>query len=141
MLNTYVKLLKDNAIKITPQRLEILRYLDEHHTHPTVDEIYSALKTKNPSLSKTTVYNSLETLKKHKLIQSLTISSSETRYDIKHGLHHHFLCQHCGAIIDIEITCPNVNKIVHGGHRVEEVHGYFRGICKECIKKGRNSTG
>ncbi len=141
MLNPYVKLLKDNAIKITPQRLEILRYLDEHHTHPTVDEIYSALKTKNPSLSKTTVYNAVETLKKHKLIQSLTISGSETRYDLAHRLHHHFLCQCCGTIIDIDLTCPNVNKTVLGGHRVEEVHGYFRGICKECIKKGRNTTG
>jgi Fe2+ or Zn2+ uptake regulation protein len=141
MLNTYVKLLKDNAIKITPQRLEILRYLDEHHTHPTVDEIYSALKTKNPSLSKTTVYNALETLKKHKLIQCLTISGSETRYDITRKLHHHFLCQSCGAIIDIEITCPNINTIIQNGHRVDEVHGYFKGICKACIKKGRTSCG
>jgi Fe2+ or Zn2+ uptake regulation protein len=141
MLNTYVKLLKDHAIKITPQRLEILRYLDEHHTHPTVDEIYSALKTKTPSLSKTTVYNSLETLKTHKLIQSLTISGPETRYDITRRLHHHFLCQCCGAIIDIEITCPNVNKIIQDGYRVDEVHGYFKGICKECIKKGRTSRG
>ena len=41
MLEHYVKLLKTNAIKITPQRLEILKYLSEHHTHPTVDEIYS----------------------------------------------------------------------------------------------------
>jgi Fe2+ or Zn2+ uptake regulation protein len=141
MLDTYVKLLKDNTIKITPQRLEILKYLAEHHTHPTVDQIYSALKTKNPSLSKTTVYNSLETLKKHKLIQSITISGSETRYDIMQGLHHHFLCQCCGAIIDIEIACPNVNKIVQGGHHVEEVHGYFKGVCKDCIKKGRTAHG
>ena len=141
MLDTYVKLLKDNTIKITPQRLEILKYLAEHHTHPTVDQIYSALKTKNPSLSKTTVYNSLETLKKHKLIQSITISGSETRYDITQGLHHHFLCQCCGAIIDIEIACPNINKIVQGGHHVEEVHGYFKGVCKDCIKKGRNAHG
>jgi Fur family transcriptional regulator, peroxide stress response regulator len=141
MLNTYVKLLKDNAIKITPQRLEILKYLDENHTHPTADKIYSALKTKNPSLSKTTVYNSLETLKKHKLIQTLTISGAETRYDIIQGLHHHFLCQSCGAIIDIDIACPNINKIIQDGHQVDEVHGYFKGICKNCLKKGRNATG
>ena len=141
MLNYYVKLLKDNAIKITPQRLEILRYMDEHHTHPTADNIYSALKTKSPSLSKTTVYNSLETLKKHRLIQSITISGSESRYDIFKGLHHHFLCESCGTIIDIEIACPNVNKIVKGGHHVDEVHGYFKGICKTCMKKGRNARG
>lgn len=141
MLDYYVKLLKDNTIKITPQRLEILRYLDEHHTHPTADNIYSSLKTKSPSLSKTTVYNSLETLKKHKIIQSITISGSESRYDIYKGLHHHFLCESCGTIIDIEIACPNINKIVRGGHHVDEVHGYFKGICKTCIKKGRHARG
>jgi Fur family transcriptional regulator, peroxide stress response regulator len=141
MLDTYVKLLKDNAIKVTPQRLEILRYLDQHHTHPTVDEIYSALKTKNPALSKTTVYNSIETLKKHKLIQSLTISGSETRYDLTGRLHHHFLCQCCGAIIDINISCPNINTIIQNGHRVDEVHGYFKGICRDCIQKGRTTDG
>ena len=63
MYEKYVKILKDHAIKITSQRLEILKYLDEHHTHPNVEEIYSELKKKHPSLSRTTVYNSLEILK------------------------------------------------------------------------------
>ena len=57
MLKKYVELLKENSIKVTPQRLEILKYLDENRTHPTAYEIYSGLKEKNPSLSKTTVYN------------------------------------------------------------------------------------
>jgi Fe2+ or Zn2+ uptake regulation protein len=141
MLNQYAKMLKENQIKVTPQRLEILRYLDGHHTHPTVEDIYTALKTKNPSLSKTTVYNSLEILNKHKLIQTLTISGSESRYDIREDLHHHFLCETCGTIIDIDIACPNIKKIVKGGHQVYEVHGYFRGICKNCITKGRSKSG
>ena len=83
MFEKYVKVLKENSIKITPQRLEILRYLDENRTHPTADQIYTGLKEKNPSLSKTTVYNSLEILGKHGIIQSLTISGSESRYDFK----------------------------------------------------------
>ena len=73
MFLNYVKLLKENMIKITPQRLIILKFLDENRIHPTVDEIFSELKEKNPSLSKTTVYNSLEILKKHGIIQALTI--------------------------------------------------------------------
>jgi Fe2+ or Zn2+ uptake regulation protein len=141
MIDRYVRLLKDNCIKITPQRLEILKYLDEHHTHPTADNIYSALKAKNPSLSKTTVYNSLETLKKHKLIHSLTISASESHYDIRKCMHHHFLCSDCGEIIDIEMACPNVDKIVRGGHHVDEVHGYFKGVCKNCLKKRSTTHG
>ena len=141
MFEKYVKLLKENSIKITPQRLEILKYLDENRTHPTVDEIYSELKEKNPSLSKTTVYNSVDILRGHGLIQSLTISGSELRYDFKHGMHHHFLCKKCGNIIDIDIECPNIGKMLESGHKVEEVHGYFKGTCKKCLEKGTNENG
>ena len=143
MYEKYVNILKDHSIKITSQRLEILKYLDEHHTHPNVEEIYSELKKKHPSLSRTTVYNSLEILKKNRIVQSLTISGSELRYDIEEDLHHHFLCKKCGAILDISITCPNMDRTLDGGHQVEEVHGYFKGICKKCqIKeKGRRING
>ena len=139
MFEKYVKLLKENSIKITPQRLEILKYLDENRIHPTADQIYTGLKEKNPSLSKTTVYNSVETLEGHGLIQSLTISGSELRYDFRNDMHHHFLCKKCGTIIDIDIECPNIGKMLESGHKVEEVHGYFKGICKKCIKKGFGS--
>ena len=139
MFEKYVKLLKENSIKITPQRLEILRYLDENRIHPTVDEIYSALKEKNPSLSKTTVYNSVETLREHGIIQSITISGSELRYDFETKMHHHFLCKKCGNIIDIDVECAFLNKFLHGKHRVDEVHGYFKGICEDCLKKGSRS--
>ena len=143
MYEKYVNLLKTHSIKITQQRLEIIKYLDMHHTHPDVEEIYTELKKNHPSLSRTTVYNSLEILKKNRIIQSITISGSELRYDIEEGMHHHFLCKQCGAILDISITCPNMDHTVGGGNRVEEVHGYFKGLCKNCIKKekGRKNNG
>jgi Fe2+ or Zn2+ uptake regulation protein len=141
MVDEYVKLLKDNAIKVTPQRIEILKYLAQHHSHPTVEHIYADLKTKHPSLSKTTIYNTLETLKQHNLVGVLSIAGSESHYDLHKDVHHHFLCTHCGSIIDIEMTCPNMDKIIRGGHHVDEVHGYFKGVCKTCLKTGRTVRG
>ena len=132
-MDKYAAVLKDHNIKRTPQRLITLKYLDEHRTHPSADTIYSSLKKDHPSLSRTTVYNSLETLRKHGIIQSLTISGSELRYDFKTTIHHHFLCRECGRVIDIDIECPNIGRIMKMGHRVEEVHGYFKGLCKECL--------
>ena len=111
--------------------------MDTHLNHPTADEIYSELKKKNPAISKTTIYNALETLQKNNLVQNLTISGSEQRYEKKDEMHHHFLCKKCRKIIDIEIACPNINKILRQGHKVEEVHGYFKGYCKECLKKDK----
>lgn len=134
-MDKYVKILKDNDLKVTPQRLEILRYLDTHHTHPTADDIYTELKRSSPSLSKTTVYNNVQHLEEHGLVHSLTISGSETRFDSVINPHHHFLCKNCGDIIDIDIECPNAKKIEAGGHRIDEVHGYFKGVCKSCLNK------
>lgn len=135
MFEKYVSLLREKDIKVTTQRLEILQYLDTHRTHPTVDKIYTALKKNNPALSKTTVYNAVDVLKKHGLIISITLSGHEQRYDFRHDMHHHFLCRKCGKIIDIDIECPNIGKVLQSGHKVEEVQGYFKGICMDCIKK------
>ena len=140
-LEKYVKKLKENNLKVTPQRLIVLKYLGEHCTHPTTDKIYTDLKTNNPSLSKTTVYNSLEILEKHGILQSITISGSERRYDFKQGMHHHFLCKKCGRITDIDVECPNLGKMLECGHNVEEVHGHFKGICQNCMKKEKNKDG
>jgi len=133
-LEKYVKILKENDLKVTPQRLVILEYLDYHRNHPTADDIYTSIKKKNPSLSKTTVYNSLEILEKYGLILSITIRGPEHRYDYRSDSHHHFYCKKCGNIIDIDIKCPNMKKILSQGHKVDEIHGYFKGICKDCLK-------
>lgn len=138
-MEKYVEMLKEKDLKVTHHRIAILKYLDEHRTHPTADEIYTELKKTNPSLSKTTVYNSLETLKQEGIIQDLSICSSETRYDFNKDMHHHFLCNKCGKIYDIDFKCPNMeeihDQIRKQGHQINEVHGYFKGICKNCIKK------
>jgi len=139
----YVKLLKKNDLKVTPQRIKILKYLDTHRTHSAVGEIYSFFKKSIPSLSKTTVYNSLDTLKEHGLIQALSICGSEHRYDFKNEMHHHFLCKKCGKIYDIDFKCPNIKEIrkeiESSGHHIKEVHGYFKGTCNECYQMEKNS--
>ena len=137
-MDKYLDILKNNNIKLTSQRLQILKYLDKHKNHPTADMIYTQLKKNNPALSKTTVYNSIEILKKHDILNTLTIQSNESRYEIKNKMHHHFLCKHCNAIFDVDIECPNQNKTTYHGHRIEEVHGYFKGTCAKCQRKKRS---
>ena len=82
---------KKKSIKITPQRLEILKYLDKNRNNPTAYQIYNDLKKNNPSLSKTTVYNSLDLLNKYNIINSISITGLELRYDIVNEMHHHHL--------------------------------------------------
>lgn len=130
----YVDILKEHDIKVTPQRIVILRYLDTHHTHPSADTIYEDLKRDNPSLSKTTIYNSLDMLKKHGLVKALRPGST-VRYDYNVDRHHHFWCRGCGKIMDIRGDDPCWEDMVGSDHRVEEVHVYLKGVCAACLKK------
>lgn len=132
------QLLIDNNIKPTIQRIKILEYLSKSHTHPTVEMIYSALFKKVPTLSKTTVYNTLDILIKHNLVNIISIASSELRYEYNHGTHHHFLCRECGKIFDIHVNCPLHQIDFLQGHQIEKIEGYINGICKECLSKEKS---
>ena len=85
-----VKRLQNHNIKPSVQRIAIMNYLIEHRTHPTVDEIYTALSPSIPTLSKTTVYNTLKLLSEQGAAQTLTIDERNTCYDADTSPHGHF---------------------------------------------------
>lgn len=124
--------LKKNDVKPSYQRMKIFQYLLENRVHPTVDTIYKALCTEIPTLSKTTVYNTLNLFMEKKLVNLIVIEENETRYDVKTEIHGHFKCEKCGNIYDIDL---NLNDITDGklqGFKIKEHHHYFKGICNRC---------
>jgi Fe2+ or Zn2+ uptake regulation protein len=128
--------LESKGLKPTFQRLKILEYLTEHKNHhPTAENIYEVLEHSIPTLSITTIYNALGAFLEKGIISAETITGTEVRYDVVTKPHHHFLCKQCGRIIDIDIECPVFESKSVQGHYVDEVHGYFKGICAECLKK------
>jgi Fur family peroxide stress response transcriptional regulator len=127
-----------NGLKPTYQRIMILDYLSKHKTeHLTAEKIYEGLVKRMPMLSLTTVYNTLSSFLKAGLVSAITITGTEVRYDLASTPHHHFLCRACGKIIDVDVRCPIANRKSIRGCRIEEVHGYFKGLCKDCVKKQR----
>ena len=80
-MEVVVERLQGHNIKPSVQRIAIMKYLMEHRTHPTVDEIYTALSPTIPTLSKTTVYNTLKILSEQGAAQTLTIDERNTCYD------------------------------------------------------------
>ena len=71
---------RDIGFKLTPQRLAILDYLDGNTNHPSAEEIFGAVKTKFPTMSFATVYNTLEALRDRGKVLELTIDPSRKRY-------------------------------------------------------------
>ena len=96
--------LKAHEIKPSYQRIKIFQYLVENKNHPTVDMIYKALCTEIPTLSKTTVYNTLNLFIEKKIVNVIVIEENETRYDSVMAVHGHFKCEKCGKIYDIGIN-------------------------------------
>jgi len=121
----------------TVQRLAILNYLEKHQTHPTAEEVYGAVKVRFPSLSRATVYNSLDVLKRSGSILELTINRSVARYDAQARPHPHFLCRGCGTLYDVDLPCPIRPGDLVLGHEVETVHVYLHGLCTDCRGGGR----
>jgi Fe2+ or Zn2+ uptake regulation protein len=135
-MDAYEKLIKYN-IKPSVQRIAIMNYLLTHSTHPTADEVYTNLSETMPTLSKTTVYNTLKLLSDNGAALMLTIDEYKVCFDGDTSLHTHFLCKECGKVYDLpaissdkEITDFNI-----GGHLITEVHYYYKGKCKDCLTK------
>jgi Fe2+ or Zn2+ uptake regulation protein len=130
-----IEMLEERGISPSLHRIKILKYLVEHRTHPTAEEIYDALVKEIPTLSRTTVYNSLKLFVKKGLIQELTIDGERLRYDANTRPHTHFNCLKCDRVIDIHQPIKlELRQDLIDGNKVTEWHLYLRGICKECLK-------
>lgn len=127
------KYLMEYDIKPSVQRIAIMDYLKEHKTHPTADEIFNALSPSMPTLSKTTVYNTLKLFTEQGAALCIHIEEKNARFDGDVSRHAHFICLGCGCIYDISleqlesVTVKNIDELT-----VVETHLYYKGYCKKC---------
>lgn len=125
--------LKIHNINPSIQRVAIMKYLMEHKTHPTIDEIFNNLISSIPTLSKTTVYNTLKLFHEKKAVIPITIDEKNVRYDGNINNHAHFKCRKCGIIHDIELDDSEIPQIKDkNNYNLEETQVYFIGTCKNC---------
>ena len=129
--------LVERGIRPSVQRIAIMDYLITHPTHPTIDEVYQSLCEDVPTLSRTTVYNTLRMLSEKHAAQMITIDEHRVCYDGNINSHVHFYCKKCGKIIDLfdeEAPLLEEEKVING-NIVHEAQLYYKGICAECAKK------
>lgn len=122
------------GIRPSVQRIAIMRYLLKNRTHPTADEVYEALRKQIPTLSKTTVYNTLKLFVDNGAALYIGIDEKNARFDGCTDPHAHFRCKKCGKIIDLELSTNNLMPNDFKGI-VDETHFYLKGTCYDCNKK------
>jgi Fe2+ or Zn2+ uptake regulation protein len=125
--------LKEKNVSLSHQRLKILEYLVQNRCHPTVEQIYSDLQKDMPTLSKTTIYNTLRMLVKSGLVKVITIEDKETRYDIDTEDHGHFMCASCGRIYDFPVDIDTMIPAELSKFKIFSKDVYFNGLCDSCL--------
>ncbi len=140
-INEIKNYLIKNQIKPSFPRLKIFEYLASCPTHPTVEEIHNALVKEIPTLSKTTVYNTLDLFIRSNIVRSVTIDGNELRYDVDVTNHGHFKCLQCQIIYEFDIDPALLNPSSLNSFHVTEKNVYFKGICSTCKTKADSPAG
>ena len=134
------------GLKLTPQRLAVLDYLQRTPGHPTAEQIGAELNRRLPRAARATVYNALRALRDAGLIGEVRLDGATARYDINLARHHHFVCRRCGRIDDViadAAIAPPAYKVGEG-YAVEDCEIVLRGLCAACgrgAQKPRRRTG
>ena len=122
-------------MRYSKQRELVLRKVEELCDHPTAEEIFDKPAPECPGLSLGTVYRNLNLFQQEGRLISVGVVNGLERFDACTTPHAHFICTHCGAVIDVDGTDPPEHLIsqVHCG-AVRECVLTFTGICNSCIR-------
>jgi Fe2+ or Zn2+ uptake regulation protein len=132
-----------SGLKLTPQRMAIVRELAADPTHPTAQELFERLRAALPTMSFATVYNTLDALAAAGLCAALSLSPGPSRFDPNMSAHHHAVCDRCGLVRDIPgevggeappIEAPRALPSAPG-FSVRAVERIYRGLCAECARE------
>ena len=128
------------GIKPSLQRIAIVEYLMENRIHPTADDIYHALCIQVPTLSKTTIYNTMKLFTEQGAVKALVIDEKNVRFDIDTSSHAHFMCLGCGCVYDLPVENQDAIQLEGVGELIiTEIHLYYKGYCKKCAEEKRKN--
>jgi Fur family peroxide stress response transcriptional regulator len=145
---TMLARLRASGLKLTPQRLAIVRELCADPTHPTAQELFERLRPALPTMSFATVYNTLDALASAGLCGALALSPGAARFDPNMDAHHHAVCDRCGMVRDVPVKGASAEARPRAtqssaatgaltsapGFRVRAVEWIYRGLCADCSK-------
>ncbi len=132
----YVRNLRQNQHKITPQRLSLIKYVCENEGHFTAEEAFNKLRESEPTITLATVYNILKIFTGSGILNTFDLNGSRW-FETNSALHINFICESCGKIEDIESTdiTPLIRKVRENGNLFTSGTILMKGYCKKCNKE------
>ncbi len=137
---TIRKSLESSGLRCTPQRFAVMAFLMERPGHPTAAEIFEAVNRADPRCSRATTYNNLRDLVQAGLVREVAVEGRAARFDVKGLRHHHFICDRCGCVEDMEwYDVPRPPRGSLGKRTLRQCEVIFRGLCAKCAVSGADS--
>lgn len=135
--------LEHSGLRCTPQRYAVMDFLTKQNRHPTAVEIFEAVNSVDPRSSRATTYNNLRDLVQAGLVREVAIEGRAARFDARGLRHHHFICDLCGNVEDVEwYEVPMPTPASLGKRTLRECELIARGLCAKCTPaKGRKAAG
>ena len=128
--------LEGSGLRCTPQRYAVMAFLVEHGSHPTAAEIFEAVNRVDPRCSRATTYNNLRDLVQAGLVREVAVEGRAARFDAQGVRHHHFICDRCGKVEDVEwYDVPNPAAGSLGRRILRQSELIFRGLCVKCAPR------
>ena len=141
--------LRENGLRVTPQRELIIRVLQGTKKHPTAEVLFEKVRESYPALSLNTVYKALELFEEKGMIKRFNVGVNIYRYDANVTPHAHIICVKCDRVDDIE---EDFKELLAGikdkkeekgfkGYEVLSANFFINGICPDCKKGGEGRDG
>lgn len=100
-MRTVIDRLRDSGIQPTPQRIAVAEFVLSTGAHPTADEVWMQVRTRCPTLSRATVYNTLNLFAEKGLLKPQPLREGVVVFDPHVKPHHHFIDEDSGKVIDV----------------------------------------
>jgi Fe2+ or Zn2+ uptake regulation protein len=137
---TIRRTLEGSGLRCTPQRFAVMAFLMKHTGHPTAAEIFKAVNRTDPRCSRATTYNNLRDLVQAGLVREVAVEGRAARFDAKGKRHHHFICDRCGNVEDLEwYKVPRPASGSLGKRVLRQYELIFRGLCTKCAPRHASS--
>ena len=141
---TIAESLREEGYRLTPQRMIILAIIYDSQGHLSAEEIHQRVRQQYPFVDISTVYRTLNLLKKLRFITETDLGDECVRYELADkGRHHHLICRQCGAsfALEHELLAPLAPRLLEKyGFAADLDHFAIFGLCRHCQSQAAEGT-
>ena len=125
--------------RATRQLAAVYDAVASSHDHPTADQLFQRVRRQLPRVSLGTVYRNLDKLREQGRLRVVRLEGGQAHYDAMTDAHDHFVCERCGAVVDLPGRAParDVGALRAAGYEVHWHTTALYGVCTRCRGAGR----